>query len=144
VGRALGISAGLSAGRSRVGGIAVCPDRVGLSGADISRFAKYSGEDQVHSPQFSAIDTPPAAPDLCLMPSSAASVPRPVTVRAVPIELCQFLKFGGLTESGGAAKQAVAEGRVLVNGTRESRKRKQLAAGDTVTFEGQSIVVHVA
>lgn len=62
----------------------------------------------------------------------------------MPIELCQFLKFGGLTESGGAAKQAVAEGRVLVNGTRETRKRKQLAAGDTVTFEGQSLIVHVA
>lgn len=74
---------------------------------------------------------------------SSASAPRPVTVRAVPIELCQFLKFGGLAESGGSAKQAVAERRVLVNGAVETRKRKQLAAGDTVTFEGRSIVVHV-
>jgi ribosome-associated protein len=93
-------------------------------------------------PPFSAIDTPPAPTELG--PMSSDSAPRPVTVRAVPIELCQFLKFGGLTESGGSAKQAVAERRVLVNGTVETRKRKQLAAGDTVTFEGQSIVVHVA
>jgi ribosome-associated protein len=92
-------------------------------------------------PPFSAIDTPPARAELG--PMSSASAPRPVTVRAVPIELCQFLKFGGLAESGGFAKQAVAERRVLVNGVLETRKRKQLVAGDTVTFEGQSIVVHV-
>ena len=77
------------------------------------------------------------------MSSSSASAPRLVTVRAVPIELCQFLKFGGLAESGGAAKQAVAERRVLVNGTLETRKRRQLAAGDVVAFEGKSIVVHL-
>ncbi len=91
---------------------------------------------------FSAIDTPPDRTELG--PMSSASTPRPVTVRAVPIELCQFLKFGGLTESGGSGKQAVAERRVFVNGTLETRKRRQLAAGDIVTFEGQSIVVHVA
>lgn len=90
---------------------------------------------------FSAIDTPPDRAELG--PMSSASTSRPVTVRAVPIELCQFMKFGGLSESGGSAKQAVAELRVLVNGTVETRKRKQLAAGDTVTFEGQSIVVTV-
>ncbi|PAW68219.1 MAG: hypothetical protein B9S34_03175 [Opitutia bacterium Tous-C1TDCM] len=76
--------------------------------------------------------------------SSPASAPRQVTVRAVPIELCQFLKFGGLADSGGAAKQAVAEGRVTVNGEPESRKRRQLAAGDAVTFAGRTIVVHLS
>ena len=66
-----------------------------------------------------------------------------VPVRAVPIELCQFIKFGGLAESGGAAKQLIAEGGVLVNGAVETRKRKQLAAGDRVTVEGRTIVVRV-
>ena len=66
-----------------------------------------------------------------------------IKVRAVPIELCQFIKFGGLAESGGAAKQLVAEGGVLVNGAVETRKRKQLAAGDRVTIEGRTIVVRV-
>lgn len=75
--------------------------------------------------------------------SSPASAPRQVTVRAVPIELCQFLKFGGLADSGGAAKQAVAEGRVTVNGAAESRKRRQLVAGDAVTCDGRTIVVHL-
>jgi ribosome-associated protein len=65
-------------------------------------------------------------------------------VREVPIELCQFIKFGGLSESGGAAKQLVAEGSVLVNGAVETRKRKQLAVGDQVTVAGQTIVVQLA
>ncbi len=78
------------------------------------------------------------------MTNESSATPRAVTVRAVPIELCQFLKFGGLAESGGAAKQAVAERRVTVNGVLETRKRKQLAAGDQVTLGGRTIVVHVA
>lgn len=64
-------------------------------------------------------------------------------VSGVPIELCQFIKFAGLAESGGAAKQLVAEGAVLVNGAAESRKRRQLAVGDRVTVAGQTIVVRV-
>lgn len=67
-----------------------------------------------------------------------------VTVRAVPIELCQFLKFGGLAESGGAAKQAIAERRVSVNGVIETQKRKKLVAGDHVSFERRTIVVHLS
>ena len=66
-----------------------------------------------------------------------------VMVRETPIELCQFMKFAGLAESGGAAKQLVAEGSVLLNGTVETRKRKQLVAGDKVTIAGRTIVVRV-
>ena len=66
-----------------------------------------------------------------------------VTVRAVPIELSQFMKFGGLAESGGAAKQAIAEGRVLLNGAIEMRKGRKLVDGDRVTLDGKTIVVRV-
>jgi ribosome-associated protein len=69
--------------------------------------------------------------------------PRVVIIRETPIELCQFLKFGGLAGSGGEAKQRIAEGKVLVNGTVETRKRKKLGPGDTVTMDGQSLVVQV-
>jgi ribosome-associated protein len=69
---------------------------------------------------------------------------RLVTVRAVPIELSQFLKFGGLAESGGAAKQAIAERRVAVNGEVETRKGRKLEMGDQVSLDGRTIVVHVA
>ena len=76
--------------------------------------------------------------------SPATAEPQPVIVRAVPIELCQFIKFGGLTASGGEAKQAIGEGRVLLNGTVETQKRKKLAVGDRVTFNGQTLVVQLA
>jgi ribosome-associated protein len=75
---------------------------------------------------------------------NASSNARPVIVREVPIELCQFMKFGGLAGSGGEAKQSISEGLVLLNGTVETRKRKKLAAGDRVTFGKETIVVHLA
>jgi ribosome-associated protein len=71
------------------------------------------------------------------------SEPRPVVVSATPIELCQFLKFGGLTDSGGEAKRAIRDGEVLLNDVVETRKGKKLTAGDRVTFAGQTIVVKV-
>ena len=72
-----------------------------------------------------------------------SSSPRLVVVREVPIELCQFIKFSGLTESGGEAKQLISEGRVLLNGVVETQKRKKLAAGDKVNVDGHTIIVKV-
>ena len=69
--------------------------------------------------------------------------PRPVIVRAVPIELCQFLKFGGLTGTGGEAKQVISSGLVTLNGAVETQKRKKLLAGDRVTYDGQTLVVRL-
>ncbi|MFT3867626.1 MAG: RNA-binding S4 domain-containing protein [Nibricoccus sp.] len=78
-------------------------------------------------------------------PSTATnnSSTRDVIVRGVPIELCQFIKFGGLSGSGGEAKQLIAEGSVLLNGIVETQKRKKLAAGDRVTVAGQTLVVRL-
>jgi ribosome-associated protein len=73
--------------------------------------------------------------------SDSSSTPRDVVVREVPIELSQFIKFAGLADSGGAAKQLVAEGGVLVNGAPETRKGKKLVVGDRVTVAGATIVV---
>jgi ribosome-associated protein len=77
------------------------------------------------------------------MTHSSPGAPRAVVVKEMPIELCQLLKFGGLAQSGGEAKQAIGEGRVLLNGTVETRKRKKLSAGDLVTFSGETVVVQV-
>ena len=74
------------------------------------------------------------------MPSPA---PRPVIVREVPIELCQFLKFGGLTGTGGEAKQVISQGLVSLNGAVETQKRKKLLAGDRVTYDGQTLIVQL-
>ena len=73
-----------------------------------------------------------------------ATGPRAVVVREIPIELCQFIKFGGLAETGGGAKQLISSGVVLLNGTVETQKRKKLVAGDKVTVDGQTIVVQLA
>lgn len=75
---------------------------------------------------------------------SDSSAPRNVVVREVPIELCQFIKFGGLSESGGEAKQLISERKVLLNGTVETQKRKKLAVNDRVEVNGQTIVVKLA
>ncbi len=77
------------------------------------------------------------------MTTPSSSAPRDVTVRGTPIELTQFVKFSGLAESGGAAKQLIVEGAVRVNGSIETRKGKQLVAGDHVTVAGQTLVVRL-
>ena len=61
-----------------------------------------------------------------------SSSPRNVVVREVPIELCQFVKFGGLAGTGGEAKQIISSGLVLLNGVVETQKRKKLVVGDQV------------
>ncbi len=50
------------------------------------------------------------------------------------VELYKILKFEGLADSGGNAKQAIADGRVSVNGEIETRKRKKIKAGDQIDF----------
>ena len=77
------------------------------------------------------------------MTKHTSAPPRTVPVREVPIELCQFIKFGGLTGSGGEAKQAISDGRVLLNGVVETQKRKKLQAGDQVGYNGHIIIVQV-
>ena len=57
------------------------------------------------------------------------------------VELYKILKFEGLTDSGGMAKQMIADGQVSVNGEIETRKRKKIIAGDKIIFSGQSIEV---
>ncbi len=77
------------------------------------------------------------------MQTKNSTEPSLVSVREGPVELCAFIKFGGLADSGGAAKQLIAEGGALVNGAVETRKRKQLTAGDRVTVDGETIIVRV-
>jgi ribosome-associated protein len=55
------------------------------------------------------------------------------------IELCSLLKVSGLVESGGDAKQQIAEGFVKVNGVIETRKRGKIKPGSTVEYKGTMI-----
>lgn len=73
-----------------------------------------------------------------------SATPRKITVRAVPIELCQFIKFGGLAGTGGEASQLITSGLVTLNGVVETQKRKKLVEGDTVVVDGKTIIVRLA
>lgn len=66
------------------------------------------------------------------------SQPRDVAIRDEVIRLGQFLKLANLIESGSDAKPVLADGQVTVNGEVETRRGRQLVAGDVVTLAGQS------
>ena len=55
------------------------------------------------------------------------------------VELNQLLKLAGLCDSGGAGKQLVASGAVLVDGEVELRKTAKLRAGQVVTLDDVAI-----
>ena len=57
------------------------------------------------------------------------------------VELCDLLKLEGWSESGAQAKIFIADGLVKVDGVIETRKRCKIVAGQTVTFENQSITI---
>lgn len=59
------------------------------------------------------------------------------------MKLDQFLKFQGLTLTGGQAKHLIRAGLVTVNGDTETRRGRQLYSGDIVTLEDQSFEVRL-
>lgn len=64
---------------------------------------------------------------------------REVEVSQVPVEHYKILKFESMVTSGGEAKSVIAEGRVLVNGDMETRKRKKIVSGDIIEFGQERI-----
>ncbi len=57
------------------------------------------------------------------------------------IKLDSFLKWQGLVETGGHAKQLIQGGEVRVNGEVETRRGRKLRAGDRVELGGQTVTV---
>lgn len=57
------------------------------------------------------------------------------------IQLNQLLKALFWVNTGGEAMCNIADGEVSVNGTITTIKRKKLYAGDTVSFNGQTILI---
>ncbi len=60
------------------------------------------------------------------------------------IKLDQFLKLMGIAPTGGQAKLMIQGGDVLVNGTLETRRGRQLVFGDRVTVGGQTFEVDLS
>lgn len=64
-----------------------------------------------------------------------------VEITTEPVELYKILKFEGLAPSGAAAKIAIGQGLVMVNGVVETRKRKKIIGGDIIHFEDEELRV---
>lgn len=57
------------------------------------------------------------------------------------IKLDSFLKLSGVASTGGQAKELVAQGTVLVNGTPCTERGRKLRDGFTIMAEGQEFEV---
>ncbi|WKD56650.1 ribosome-associated protein [Corynebacterium capitovis DSM 44611] len=64
-----------------------------------------------------------------------------VEITGESIRLGQFLKLSGLAESGGQAKELIAEGEVTVNGRAAESRGQSLADGDVVAALGTTATV---
>ncbi len=63
---------------------------------------------------------------------------------SIIIQLDQFLKLEGITQSGGEAKHLIQGGEVKVNGAVDSRRKRKLRAGDIVEVHGKTYTVRGA
>lgn len=57
------------------------------------------------------------------------------------IELNKLLKIQGWVATGGEAKQAIDAGSVKVNSEIETRRRRKLRTGDSITLEDQKVTI---
>jgi len=64
---------------------------------------------------------------------------RDVILSKPAVELYKILKFEGLLSSGGEAKAAIDGGLVKVNGEVETRKRRQINAGDIIEVGSEKL-----
>ncbi len=66
---------------------------------------------------------------------------RDVQIRGEMIRLGQLLQHAGIADSGGAAKQLLADGAVTVNGEPETRRGRQLHPGDVVAAGEEQVTL---
>jgi ribosome-associated protein len=64
-----------------------------------------------------------------------------VAITTDTIRLGQLLKLAGLVDSGSDAKFLLAGGEVIVNGEPETRRGRQVRAGDVVSLGDASVRV---
>lgn len=65
-------------------------------------------------------------------------------LRSDHITLDALLKATGVAMSGGAAKQMILEGQVLVDGATENRRGRKIRAGQIVQIDGLHINIRAA
>ncbi len=57
------------------------------------------------------------------------------------IKLDALLKFAGLCDTGGEAKERIQAGEVTVNGETCTMRGKKCRSGDEITLDGESVVI---
>ena len=67
-----------------------------------------------------------------------------ISITTEYIKLQDLLKFSGAADTGGAAKAAVQEREVLVNGEICTMRGKKIRPGDVVRYQGQDFTVSYA
>lgn len=67
-----------------------------------------------------------------------------VKIHTPYITLGQFLKFTGLIDEGGAAKEFLASHEITVNGDAEARRGRKLHPGDKVVILDDEFVIEAA
>lgn len=66
---------------------------------------------------------------------------RDVTVGSDGIRLGQFLKLAGLADTGGHARVLLELGEIMVNGSPEVRRGRQLRTGDVIAVGNEEVRV---
>ena len=64
-----------------------------------------------------------------------------INIRTEYIKLDSLLKFAGLTDTGGFAKELIQHGSVMVNGEVCTMRGKKIRSGDEVTVENFTVRV---
>lgn len=64
-----------------------------------------------------------------------------IIIRDEFIRLGQAMKLAGIVDEGSEAKEAIQNGKVLVNGEVETKRGRKLREGDVFSFEGKEIQV---
>lgn len=113
------------------------PDIIAVRGA--ACVAGDRGSEIVTSKVAALVSALQAAPPAQSLMTIAASERRSEGHRKLTLD--QFIKLQGWVGTGGQAKFAIQQGMVRVNGEVDTRRRRQMAVGDRVEFEGQSATV---
>lgn len=69
---------------------------------------------------------------------------REIAITTEFIKLQDLLKFAGLVETGGEAKERIQAGEALVNGEPCLQRGRKLRPGDEVRFAGEALTVRYA
>ena len=71
-------------------------------------------------------------------------VAKEILIHTEFIKLQDLLKYANAVESGGAAKECIQAGEVLVNGETCTQRGKKLRSGDRVEYDGAAYTVNYA